>query len=115
LLPEGIRFNPGTLNGPAANFVDMITPPSIPSALPATVPFRGSNVSLNSDAAYQVFAPDGTLTKQAPVRLRLVEGTGDSGSGIIYTGQQSAGQPLNYYDIIVVRETGQAKVERYQS
>jgi prepilin-type N-terminal cleavage/methylation domain-containing protein len=112
-LPEGIRFDPRTLAGPAVNFVDMSTPPSVPSALPATVPFRGSNVTLSSDAAYQVFAPDGTLTKQAPVRLRLVEGAEDSGSGIIYTGKQSGGQPLNYYDIVVVRETGQAKVERY--
>jgi hypothetical protein len=51
--------------------------------------------------------------KQAPVRLRLVEGVEDSGSGIIYAGQQSGGQPLNYYDIVVVRETGQARVERY--
>lgn len=113
LLPEGIRFDPGTLTGPAPNFVDMSLPPSTPSALPP-IQFRGSALTVSTDFAYQVFAPDGTLTKGAPVRLRLVEGADDtsSPSGIIKTGQQSAGQPLNYYDIVVVRETGQVKVER---
>ncbi len=112
-LPEGIRFDPGTLTGPAANFVAMTPAPSVPSPLPPTIRFRGGNINLGSDAAYQVFAPDGTLTKAAPVRLRLVEGAEDGGTGIVYTGQQSGGQPLNYYDIVLVRETGQAKVERY--
>lgn len=112
-LPEGIKFVPGTFTG-LANFVDMSSPPSIPLALPATVPFRGSAINLSTDVAYQVFAPDGTLTRGAPVRLRLFEGAEDAGSGIIHTGQKdAANQPANYYDIVVLRETGQAKVERY--
>jgi prepilin-type N-terminal cleavage/methylation domain-containing protein len=111
-LPEGIRFDPRTLSGPPANFVDMSTPPSTPSALPP-IQFRGGALNVSTDVAYQVFAPDGTLTKGAPVRLRLVEGAEDGGSGLIYTGRHNGGQPLNYYDIVVVRETGQAKVERY--
>jgi prepilin-type N-terminal cleavage/methylation domain-containing protein len=113
LLPDGIRFDSRTPD-PIANFLDMSTPPSTPSALPATVPFRGSPISLSADVAYQVFAPDGTLTKGAPVRLRLVEGAEDGASGMTYTGQHSDDDlPLNYYDIVVVRETGQAKVERH--
>ena len=108
-LPEGVRFDPGTLTGPAANFVDMSTPPPTPSTLPSSLQFRGLAVN---GVAYQIFAPDGTLTKGAPVRLRLVEGAEDSGSGIIYTGQKTAGTPVNYYDIVILRETGQAKVER---
>jgi prepilin-type N-terminal cleavage/methylation domain-containing protein len=112
LLPEGIRFDPtAPLTGPA-NFVDMSPPPSIPSALPPSVQFRGSTLNLSTDVAYQVFAPDGTLTKGAPVRLRLVEGAEDGGSGIIPTGQKNGNQPANYYDIVVLRETGHAKVER---
>ena len=46
------------------------------------------------------------------MRLRLVEAGEDTGSGLIYTGQQSSGQPANYYDIVVIGETGQPKVER---
>ncbi len=110
-LPDGIRFDPRTFPGPA-NFVDMSTPPSTPSALPP-IQFRGSALSVSTDAAYQIYAPDGTLTKGAPIRLRLIEGAEDGGSGIIHTGLQNGGQPLNYYDIVVVRETGQAKVERH--
>jgi prepilin-type N-terminal cleavage/methylation domain-containing protein len=113
-LPDGIRFDPrAPLTGPT-NFLDMSTLPLIPLALPTSVQFRGSSVTLNGNAAYQIFAPDGTLTKGDPVRLRLVEAGEDSaGPGLIYTGQQSAGQPLNYYDIVVIDETGQTKVERF--
>ena len=111
VLPEGIRFDPRTVTGPA-NFVDTSSRPSTPSPLPASIQFRGSAVALNSDSAYQIFAPDGTLTKGDPVRLRLVEAGEDTGSGLIYTGQQSSGQPANYYDIVVIGETGQPKVER---
>lgn len=112
-LPEGVRFDPDPLTGPAANFVNMSTPPSIPSALPATVQFRGQTINLPADVAYQVFAPDGTLTKRDPVRLRLVHGTDDSGTGIMYTGPKNAGgAPANYYDIVILAETGQVKVER---
>jgi len=112
-LPEGVRFDPGTLTGPAANFVDMNTPPSIPSPLPGTVQFRGQTINLPADVAYQVFAPDGTLTKRDPVRLRLIHGTDDSGTGIMPTGPKNAGgNPANCYDIVILAETGQVKVER---
>lgn len=111
LLPEGVRFDPRTVAGPA-NFLDMSSVPSTPSALPASLQFRGSSVALATDTAYQIFAPDGTLTKADPVRLRLVEAGENIGSGLIYTGQQSGGHSLNYYDIVVIGETGQPKVER---
>ncbi len=36
-----------------------------------------------------------------------------AGTGIIYTGQKIPQvQPANYYDIVILRETGQARVER---
>ena len=47
--------------------------------------------------------------RSAYVSWRAAE---DSGSGIIYTGQHNGGQPANYYDIVLLRETGQPKVER---
>ena len=116
LLPEGVRFDPSApIVSPAANFLSMSpAPPSSPSALPSSVQFRGNTVDLTNDVAYQIFGPDGTLTKAAPVRLRLVEAAENfGGAGIIYTGQKTpAGPPANYYDIVILRETGQARVER---
>jgi prepilin-type N-terminal cleavage/methylation domain-containing protein len=112
LLPEGIRFDPQlAVSTPALNFANAANNPGVPVTLPS-VPFRGQSVDLNSATAFQVFAPDGTLTKGAPLRLRLLEGAEDSSTGIIYTGQQNGGQPANYYDIVLLRETGQPKVER---
>ena len=61
----------------------------------------------------QIFQPDGTVAGKR-LRLRLVEAAEDlGGAGIIYTGQKTpAGPPANYYDIVILRETGQARVER---
>jgi prepilin-type N-terminal cleavage/methylation domain-containing protein len=113
-LPDGVKFDPGVFTGFAANFIyaNGTDIPPTPLSLPTTVQFRGQNVDMTNHVAYQVFAPDGTLTKEAPLRLRLVEAAEDTGNGIIYTGRQSAGQPANYYDIVILRETGRAKVER---
>jgi prepilin-type N-terminal cleavage/methylation domain-containing protein len=112
-LPEGVRFDPGApVIAPAANFLDMVSRP-LPSPLPSSVQFRGQAVNLASDAAYQIFAPDGTLTRGEPVRLRLVEAAENlAGAGITYTGRKSGDHPANYYDIVILRDTGQAKVER---
>ena len=113
-LPDGVKFDPGVFTGSAANFIypNGSGAPPIPSPLPVTVQFRGQAIDTTDDVAYQVFAPDGTFTKGTPVRIRLVEAGDDTGNGIIYTGQKTAGQPANYYDIVILRETGQAKVER---
>jgi prepilin-type N-terminal cleavage/methylation domain-containing protein len=114
LLPDGVKFDPGIFTGSTSNFIYLNpsdSPPS-PSSLPSTVQFRGQAVDTTNDVAYQIFGPDGTLTKGAPLRLRLVEAGEDTGNGIIYTGRKTAGQPANYYDIVILRETGQAKVER---
>ena len=113
LLPDGIRFDPNlTVASPTLNFANSSNNPGVPVTLPS-VTFRGQSVDLNSATAFQIFAPDGTLTKGAPIRLRLLEGAEDSGTGIIYTGQRNGAEPANYYDIVLLRETGQAKVERF--
>ena len=112
LLPEGIRFDPNlVVTSPTLNFANTGNNPGLPAALPS-INFLGQTVNLSSDAAFQIFAPDGTLTKGVPLRLRLLEGAEDAASSIMYTGQQSGGEPLNYYDIVLLRETGQPKVER---
>ncbi len=111
-LPEGVRFDPDApVAAPVVNFLSN-PKPSSPSNLPGTIPFHGTPVDVANGVAYQIFAPDGTLTKGSPVRLRLVEGAEDTGTGILYTGRKAGGQPANYYDIVILRETGQAKIER---
>jgi prepilin-type N-terminal cleavage/methylation domain-containing protein len=112
-LPDGIRFDNSES---ATNF--LATANSRTGAagqnLPNAVLFRGTSVDLasSSDVRVQIFQPDGTLAGEKLLRLRLVEAAEDTGNGIIYTGQKTAGQPANYYDIVILRETGQAKVER---
>lgn len=110
-LPEGVRFDPAPVIAPALNFLDMSKP--LPLPLSTAVQFRGKAVDLTTDVAYQIFAPDGTLTRGEPVRLRLVEAAENlAGPGIIYTGRRTAGEPANYYDIVILQYTGQPKVER---
>jgi prepilin-type N-terminal cleavage/methylation domain-containing protein len=111
-LPAGVRFDPNAVTNPAVNF--LTASPSPPFALPTSVQFRGQPINLTTDAAYQIFAPDGTLRRDVAVRLRLVEAAENlSGPGITYTGRKgTSGQPANYYDIVMLRDTGQAKVER---
>jgi prepilin-type N-terminal cleavage/methylation domain-containing protein len=108
-LPEGVRFDPDPLTGPAANFVNISPRPSIPLPLPATVQFRGQTINLPTDVAYQVFGPDGTLTKRDPVRLRLVHGTDDSEPASCLRDRKRRGDPANYYDIVILAETGQVR------
>ena len=95
----------------------MLTPASryAGSDLPSAFSFRGTSLDLTStsEVRAQIFQPDGTLAGEKFLRLRLVEAAEDlAGSGITYTGRQIAGQPANYYDIVILRDTGQAKVER---
>ena len=61
-LPDGIRFDPRTVAGPA-NFLNMTPAPAIPLALPGTIQFRGTSVTLSGGTAFQIFAPDGALTQ----------------------------------------------------
>ena len=114
LLPEGIRFDP---TQSPDNFVTIANSliKVADSDLPSAFPFRGTSLDLTStsEVRAQIFQPDGTLVGGKFLRLRLVEAAEDlRGSGITYTGRQIAGQPANYYDIVILRDTGQAKVER---
>jgi hypothetical protein len=115
-LPDGVRFDPNEF--PENNNFVTIANSRVGTAgqnLPVAFPFRGASLDLTStsEVRAQIFQPDGTLSGQKFLRLRLVEAAEDvGGSGITYIGRQVAGQPANYYDIVILRETGQAKVER---
>jgi prepilin-type N-terminal cleavage/methylation domain-containing protein len=111
-LPEGIRFHTGSDFLQAANSVSGAQGQNLPGA----VNFRGSpaNLASNVDFRTQIFQPDGTLIGGKLLRLRIAEGAEDSTSGIIYTGaKDGSNNPLNYYDIVILLETGQSKVERF--
>jgi prepilin-type N-terminal cleavage/methylation domain-containing protein len=112
LLPEGICFHRETSDFLLpANSVTSVQGTDLPTT---GVNFRGAPVDLTSktDFGVQIFDPTGALIGGKVLRLRLVEGAEDSGSGIVYTGQKNGTEPANYYDIVVIRETGQTKVER---
>jgi prepilin-type N-terminal cleavage/methylation domain-containing protein len=112
-LPEGIRFQKDDSDFLlAANCVTSAQGKD----LPTSVNFRGTFVDLTSkpDFRVQIFEPSGALIGGKVLRLRLVEGAEDTGPVImLYTGQMNGTEPANYYDIVVVRETGQVKVERF--
>ena len=110
-LPEGIRFDPkAPVAAPAANFLDGFGK-TAPSPLPGSLQFHGQAIDLKGNTICQIFAPDGTLADK-PLRLRLVQAAEGTGDGIIYTGPKVGDLPANYYDIVILRETGQTKVER---
>jgi prepilin-type N-terminal cleavage/methylation domain-containing protein len=114
LLPEGIRFDP---TESPDNFMTSTNSRrgTAGQDLPTRYPFRETSLDLTStsDARAQIFQPDGTLAGGRFLRLRIVEAAEDlHGNGITYTGRQTAGQPANYYDILILRDTGQTKIER---
>jgi prepilin-type N-terminal cleavage/methylation domain-containing protein len=114
-LPEGIRFDP---TESPDNFCTLANSRTGTGGrnLPIAFPFRGSSLNLTSqsDVRVQIFQPDGTLDAGKLLRLRLVGAAEDlTGTGIIYTDRQiAAGQPANYYEIVILRDTGQTKVHR---
>ncbi len=85
---------------------------TLPDNFPAQIPYRGQSANVSS-MAVQVYQPDGTLSAGQMLRLRLVEGVASaSGNAVTLTHPAASGQPANYYDIVVVRDSGQVKVER---
>ncbi|HEY5741967.1 MAG TPA: prepilin-type N-terminal cleavage/methylation domain-containing protein [Terrimicrobiaceae bacterium] len=111
LLPDGICFHQDSDFLQVANCVIGAQGQNLPTA----ANFRGSSADLTSkpDFRVQIFQPDGTLIGGKLLRLRVAEGAQDSTSGMIYTGAKDpSNNPLNYYDLVILSETGQSKIER---
>ena len=109
-LPEGVRFDP---KPETDNFLTESA--GVPKDLPATMRFHGTDVDLTEQVVVQTYQPDGTLAGGKLLRVRLVEGYDQpGGEGIVYTRpvKPSGSEPANYYDIVILRDTGQLKVER---
>lgn len=105
-LKDGVVFTPDASN------TFLSSNGTLPDNFPAQIPYRGQAANVSS-MAVQVYQPDGTLSAGQMLRLRLVEGVANaSGNAVTLTHPAASGQPANYYDIVVVRDSGQVKVER---
>ena len=101
-LPEGVLVDPAASSSFASSL------PALPQALNLP-PRRGEAISA-SQCAYQIFTPSGGLSDSAgmasdPQVLRLVQ-------GMLNSGQVQETARGNYYDVIINRFTGIAKVDR---
>ena len=86
---------------------------TLPSALPTSFPFQGSQVDLTSSSyVVQCYQPDGTLVGGQQLRLRLIEGSSDLSGNISYQGMKSSGSQVSYYDVYFVANTGLTKIAR---
>jgi prepilin-type N-terminal cleavage/methylation domain-containing protein len=110
-LPKGVIFEN---NQPSVDtYMQGTGTSTLPSALPTSFPFQGSQVDLTS-ASYvvQCYQPDGTLVGGQPLRLRLIEGAADATGNIAYQGSTSSGTQVSYYDVYFVANTGLTKIAR---
>lgn len=119
-LTPGVIFSPTTPSSTISSFLDGTT--KVPTPLPTQYPFRGKQIDLTagsptSETIVQIYQPNGTpLNATQSLRLRLVEGTVSDSGEVIYKYPQSSNgnvSPANYYDIVIVRDTGQSEIERH--
>lgn len=111
-LDQGVVFESDQAND---TFITTSSSASLPKALPTQFPFQGQQIDLTSTTVYQCYQPDGTLVggQNPPLRLRLIEGGVDPGSGAFtYHGATVSGQRVSYYDLVFVSATGVTKIER---
>ncbi|CAN5822221.1 hypothetical protein BH09VER1_BH09VER1_47250 [soil metagenome] len=105
-LKDGVVFSPDALN----TFLNASS--NVPVDFPTQITFRGQSVNAPGDTVVQVYKADGTLSAGQTLRLRLTEGTTDNAHTVTYSRPAAQGAPGNCYDIIFLRDTGQAKVVR---
>lgn len=113
-LPQGIRFDPGypaepaTVNDPAPFW----TGAPLPDGFPTTINYQGRTIDTLSGAAIHVFTPNGMLSSGKLTALRLVEGLEGASDSVEYTHKKSDGSLANWYEILVLRDSGEPKVFR---
>ena len=118
-LPQGIVFSPPSRTAGASpfNVAGASFSSSPPSSFPS-YPFQGGQINLysptdpNPVTASEIYQPDGTLSAGQTLTLTLAQGTVGSNGAPVYTHPNSAGSPANYYNIVIVRDTGQTTIER---
>lgn len=119
-LASGIIFSPTTPSATISSFLDGIA--NIPTPLPTEFSFQGKKIDLNpgtanSETVVQIYQPNGApLNATQSLRLRLSEGFVSDSGEITYkhAAKGSDGQPSpeNFYDIVIVRDTGHSEIER---
>ena len=111
-LESGVVFDPSASVSGSANFFG--TSGSLMGA-PASLSYQGQPVDLTHSVIFQVFRPDGTMTMDQPLRLRLVRGTWNSSmDAVFYRGSSTGSGPANYYDVLFLQSTGLTKIIRPQ-
>ncbi|MBE2178933.1 MAG: prepilin-type N-terminal cleavage/methylation domain-containing protein [Chthoniobacterales bacterium] len=105
-LPTGIYF----MNAASNNFLAAATSP-VDAPLSDLV-YQGQALDPANDLIAQTFQPDGLLTTGQLLRLRVAEGVIDGSGTVTMKNPGSDDQPKNYYDIVVLRDTGLTKIER---
>jgi len=109
-LDNGVVFDPSASVSGSANFLGASS--SLMGAQ-ASLLYQGQPVDLTHSVIFQVFRPDGTMTLAQPLRLRLVRGTWNSSQAAVsYQGSSTGNGPANYYDVLVLQDTGRTKVVR---
>jgi prepilin-type N-terminal cleavage/methylation domain-containing protein len=107
-LPTGIYFYANT--GVTDNFLNGSD--TVPVSLPTSFPFQGQQIDLTSSTIFHVYQPDGSLISNQEFRLRLTEGVADSSGNVTVTQVDGTGTPINRYDVLILRDTGQVHIER---
>jgi prepilin-type N-terminal cleavage/methylation domain-containing protein len=100
-LASGVVFSPSD----PSTFLTTPTPSALPATLPASYSYHGKSLDLASTCTAQIFRPDGTLIATNQLRLRIVRGSWN-GSSV------TSPRQTNYYDIVIVPDTGATQVER---
>ena len=119
-LASGIIFSPTTPSATISSFLDGTS--NIPTPLPSQFSFKGKKIDLNpgtanSETIVQIYQPNGApLSATQSLRLRLSEGIVSDSGQITYKhaskGPDGQPSPANFYDIVIVRDTGHSEIER---
>jgi prepilin-type N-terminal cleavage/methylation domain-containing protein len=109
-LENGVVFDPSASVPGSANFFGASG--SLMGA-PTNLSYQGVPMVLPNSGTLQVFRPDGTMTMNQTIRLRLVRGSWNSPQGTVsYQGTLNGSVPANYYDVLFLQNAGQTKIIR---
>lgn len=107
-LPQGIYFS----DSPSNSFLAGSDASSATINSPASLAYLGQQLNLATATVLHIYRPDGCLQVNQPLRLRLIEGSLNSSGTVTPRQTNPANQPGNYYDVLIVRDTGEVKIER---
>ncbi len=117
-LPNGLVFQSYTAPTGGGDFMaaslNGASPSLLPVSLPTSYPFQGGSIDLTSTTGVvvQCYKPDGSLIGSQALRLRLAKGIATSSGSVTYTGSTVSGNPVSYYDLYFLANTGATRIGR---